>query len=316
MITTLIACLLAVQPLVVTGNDTGLWFIGDREPGFPRAQHALCTRVTAEKYEVMQSLLHRPVVMGVDAKAVWFVDAGEGISLYSMRLPQSKESETPRPDAQQGITLHGYLETELQPTDLVVLAGEPVVAFGGSTLILFTFTGNVWESLPTLNEQDASIAILQDQLIAAVPHDDGITMWYLHGEQWERGDVIALEGQLLDLITLDDWPILVLDHGETVHVVGLQRGDPIAITSLKKPKGRWGVARSSTGLSVVGVERIGTTTVIDIGWPSGDLSDPIVLDERKESLNPLFSILTFVAPLVMLMLMFSMIRRIRQKQSK
>jgi hypothetical protein len=108
----------------------------------------------------------------------------------------------------------------------------------------------------------------------------------------------------------------VLESDGIVNIVGLQHGNPVDIASFEKPRGGWGVAPSTTGLSLVAVERIGTTTVIDIGWPSGDLCETIVLEEQFDSTSLIVTALTFVLPLVMMLVMLSWIRRLRQKTTK
>ena len=62
-----------------------------------------------------------------------------------------------------------------------------------------------------------------------------------------------MEGELVDLICRDDWPIFVSRVGETITLAGLQQEGFVEIASLDIPKGRWGVSSSPFGLSVGGV---------------------------------------------------------------
>jgi hypothetical protein len=97
--------------------------------------------------------------------------------------------------------------------------------------------------------------------------------------------------------------------GENALLSGIQQGGLVEIASFKIPKGRWGVSSSPEGITVVGVERKGTTTVLDIGWPSGSLSESIVLEERFQEDDTLLTTFLFVSMLVVSMILIIKIRR-------
>ena len=96
-------------------------------------------------------------------------------------------------------------------------------------------------------------------------------------------------------------------------MAGLQQEGFVEIASLDIPKGRWGVSSSPFGLSVVGVERKGITTVIDIGWPSGAISEPIIFEERPMQDDSLLVTVLFVSTLAVSIILISKIRRPVQK---
>lgn len=309
MIGFIAVCLLATQSLTASGTNDGLWFVGDRPPDAIGHEHELCERQESDKYWVVRPMIRRPAAMVVDSNTMWFVDIGSGVELYKVALSGNGSSNA------SGATGHGktrmiaFLQKNQQPTDLIVEDEQPIIAFGGSTLELYKYTGLGFEQLAILDKSGAQVAKLNSRLIAAAPEVGGVTMWHLNGESWKGGDFIEFEGHLVDLLVHDDWPILIVEDAATVNVIGLQHGGPIEIASLDVPRGRWGVFSSPHGLSAVGVERIGKTTVVDIGWPSGVVSRQIVLQEEVRSSGTFLTTLTFIIPLVLLILFVTISRR-------
>jgi hypothetical protein len=321
-----LSCVFSYSPLALTGNETGLWFVGDINPqaatfsGKPQdLDYELCERFLEKQYIVVRPFTRRPAALAIGKQALWFIDDTSGIGLYKIHLPSLQGAMTSKNTSLQSSTLEAVFETDEKPTDFLMYQGQPLVAFGNSpegVLHVFQYQDKKWNALAPLVGSHAHVALLQDQLIAAVASDVGISMWYFKEGSWLGGDELEIEGELVDLICRDDWPIFVSRVDETITLTGIQQGGLVEIASFDIPKGRWGVSSSSFGLSVVGVERKGITTVIDIGWPSGAISEPIILEERVMQDDSLLVTVLFVSMLVVSIILISKIRRPVQKTTK
>jgi hypothetical protein len=318
MIEHLLVCVLSSSPLALTGNENGLWFVGDIEPSasFSSRPHdidyELCERYSSTQYVVIHPFTRRPLALATNKKTLWFIDEGSGIGLYKIQLSGSVRSSTSRRASLQAPTMEAFFEEQENPTDFLIYQEQPLLAFCDSdkgVLELFQYQEREWNTLQALQGTHIQVAVLQDQLIAAVPKGSGVEMWYLREDGWFGGDKLELEGTLVDLICQSDWPILVSTANEKAVLSGIQQGGLLEIASFNIPKGRWGVSPSPEGITVVGVERKGTTTVLDIGWPSGSLSGPIVLEERFREDDTLLTSILFASMLVVSTILFFKIRR-------
>ncbi len=319
MIECALISILLGSPLALTGNDSGLWFVGDIDPSAatfsgkpPDLDFELCERFSEQQYVVVRPFTRRPAALTVHKQTLWFIDDTIGVGMYKIRLANMLRASTSRNASLQSSTLEALFETKDKPTDFLMYQGEPLLAFGDSqngSLELFQYQNRKWNALQSLEGINVHVGLLQDQLIAALPRDSGVAMWYMKDGSWHGGDEHAVEGNLVDLLCRDDWPILVTTSGGEVTLTGIQQGGLIEIASFPMPKGRWGVSSSPMGLSVVGVERKGTTTVLDIGWPSGSISEPVVLEERFRESDTLLTTVLFVSMLAVSVILILKIRR-------
>jgi hypothetical protein len=317
MIDVFFVCALLQAPLALSGDESGVWFIGDINPtqatfsGLPLdLDYELCERVSTEQYEVMQLFTRRPMAIAIDKNRVWYIDGTTGIGLYKLQFSVDTKSNL------HPSTFEAFIETSNTPTDFLIFKGVPTLAIENSQhdgIELLQFRDRTWESLPSLQGEHARVARVQDQLIAAVPSDSGVRMWSLQDGRWLGGDEYALQGKLVQLISHDDWPILAVEQKNEVTLHGVQRGGLVEITSFATPKGRWGVSSSETGITVFGVQRKGTITLLDIGWPSGSVSEPIILQERKKAGGSMVTTLLFVSMLAVSLILILRMRSSVQK---
>ncbi|MBC8310460.1 MAG: hypothetical protein ISR75_01370 [Phycisphaerales bacterium] len=267
----ILLCLCSAQPLASIGNGNEVWFVGDQDPtvlnfdsstkGF---DYSICRRISNDAFTPVQRLSRRPVDMVLHEGNIWFVDDVSGTSLYTLQLTRENRQAHSR-----NISLQSVLEVEETPTGVVSLGSSIVVCYGGDTLQLHSFNGSVWEELPSLNLASASVASLEGELLAVAPHQLGAELWSLIEGKWQGGEVVEMQGTFREVLIKDRWPLLIFTEGQRGQIIGLQESAPIEIGSFDVPKGRWSVVASPLGLSILGVERNGTTSVVDIGWPSG-----------------------------------------------
>ncbi|MBC8201295.1 MAG: hypothetical protein H8E86_04545 [Planctomycetes bacterium] len=317
MIEVLLACSLLQAPLALTGDKTGAWFIGDISPtqatfsGLPLdVDFELCERVSREEYEVLQLFTRRPLAIALDKKTVWYIDRANGVGLYRLQLSVHTKSVL------HPSTLEAFIETANEPTDFLLLDGLPTLALGdlqNDVLTVSQFRDRKWEPLPLLQGKHARIAQIQGQLIAVVPSDTGGVMWTLKEGSWQEGDAFTYEGKLVQLLSHEDWPILVTSQNGNITLRGIRRGGLVEIASFATPKGRWGVSSSTGGITVIGVQRKGIITLIDIGWPSGSVSAPIILNERKKAGSSVVTTLLFVSMVAVSLFLILRIRATVQK---
>jgi hypothetical protein len=324
MIELILSCILCASPLAITANDSGLWFMGDVAPDksafSSRAKDLdfdLCQRYSSNEYVAVAPFTRRPSYLAVEADTLWFVDASAGVGLYSMKLENVKSTSTSKNLLVRMPILQSIYKTIEKPTGLVILEEQPVLIFDepeNNATTMVQFKDKDWVSLPSLPESGAKVAIFGSQLHAAVPTEGGTSLWYLQNGLWLSGDIVKFKGNLIDLLYRDNWPILVTSDAKDVTLTGIQQGGPVHLATLPLPKGRWGVAPTPEGLTVIGVQRKGIITSIDIGWPSGSVAEPIVLQERfKEDDSLLVSVL-FVSLVLASLLLISKIRKPLQKK--
>jgi hypothetical protein len=281
------ACLFMLQPLAATGGNDGIWFVGDLDPsvinfdvttkGF---DYALCMRGTKNEYVNLKRLSHRPIAIERFKDTVWFVDYTSSVALYAVE----KQS-----DGTNELALQGIMESDSAPTDLIASNDKLYICFGNTSLQLFTFVNGVFEQLPSLNVKNARVADSGGFLMAAAPAENGASVWKFVGDQWVGGDIVRLQGDFVALETKEDWPLFISIENQQCNIVGLQQSKGIQISSFEIPRGRWSLLPAPTGLCVMGVERNGTVTAVDIGWPSGRLSDPIKLQIGSGAVPSIFS---------------------------
>jgi hypothetical protein len=304
MIGLVAACLFVATPqLAATGNDSGLWFIGDTDPTVvnfdPKTKgldYALCSRSSTDSYQLLQRLNHRPEHIVLFQNSIFCVDYNLNISLYS--IPQSVSAHR---DVTAKMSLQSILHLQKSPTDVLSSEHSIIVCCGGSSLLLNAFDGTNWKELPTLKKPNARVTILSGTTIAAVPSEDGVTLWTLSDGTWVVGETVSLLGTFETILAKDDWPILVSIKNGLAHIVGIQQGKRIEIATCEVPKGRWSLVPSPLGLSMLGVERNGTTTVLDISWPSGNNIDLTVMHQAEIERASFFESYSFL----LLMVVFS-----------
>lgn len=320
MIGILAICLFVSQPLAATGNDQGVWFIGDLDPTAIHydqqtrgLDYAICSRNSDDTYIILQRLAHRPSLVAKHRNKIWFVDNEEnGFNLYSLLLPLSPNQKSRK------IVLEWTIEAELEATDLLVYQNSITVCCGDVCLALLSFGTNINEIEALCDQPNARVANIGGELLAAVPSENGATIWSLLAtEEWIIRDKVEYEGDLVSIFAKDDWPVLVVEHEGRGHVIGIYLGKTIEIASFDIPKGRWSVVRSPYGCTVMGVERNGTTTVLDIGWPSGELDKTSKLRLDNSKIPSIFTRYPFLLPaMLVFFFVFLRMRRSNSKKTK
>lgn len=286
MIGILAACIFVATPhLAATGNEAGVWFIGDSDPTVvdfdPKTNglnYSLCRRDSIDTYKLLRRFNHRPDHIVLHQDSIWCVDYKSSISLYSIT-----ESGVGQRPISTKVSLQSILDLQKPPTDVLSTAGDIIVCCGGRSLLLNSFDGSAWQELPTLEESNARVTVHMGNLMAAVPNEFGVTLWTLSDGVWKAGETIELVGTFDSILSKDDWPILVSIKDEISYIVGVQHGERVEIASCAVPKGRWTIVPSPFGLCMLGVQRNGTTTVLDIGWPSGENSDIKIMVQSEYS---------------------------------
>ena len=107
----------------------------------------------------------------------------------------------------------------------------------------------------------------------------------------------------------DGWILFVAQFEENCNIVGIQHAQSIPIASFVIPKGRWAVLPSPEGLSVLGVQRNGTTNAVDIGWPSGRQSLPFALEEDEGTGGFFMDQFPLFVPLVLFLMIVLLLSR-------
>lgn len=286
MIGIIAACVIVATPhLAATGNEYGIWFIGDTDPTKvdydPKTQgldYSLCRRNSIDTYQLLRRLNHRPDHIVLHQDSIWCVDYNSGISLYSISGIGTEQ----RPVSSK-MSLQSILELQLKPTDFLARDSEIIVCCGEESLQLNSFDGSTWQELPILNESNARVTIHLGNVLAAVPCEAGAKLWTLAEGAWKEGETIDLVGTFDSILSKEDWPILVSIEDGKAHLVGIQKGKQVDIATCQVPKGRWSIVPTPVGLCMLGVQRNGTITALDIGWPSGKNSDIKILHQAEFS---------------------------------
>ncbi|HIB00577.1 MAG TPA: hypothetical protein EYO31_01475 [Phycisphaerales bacterium] len=310
MISFVAICLLAWQPLASTGNDQGMWFIGDQDPTVLNfdaktkgLDYSICARVSTEGYVILQRLSRRPIDMMVIEETLWFLDYSSSVALYAIR----KSGDEHRSIAQA--TMQGILEIDVIPTELLSLRDLVVVGCSTESLQVHTFDGHDWKQLPTLEEPNARLANHNGTLVAAAPNEQGVHLWSLSDEQWQEGPLVELQGTLYDIMTKQNWLLFVSTKGDKAYILGLQGTNPIEIASFDIPKGSWSLVPSPEGITVIGVERNGTTSVLDLSWPSGITNGWVSLQQDTTNDLSIFERFPYLMPATVVLLFFLLMSR-------
>jgi len=311
-----LTCIIAFQPLASTGTENGMWFIGDEDPtriNFDAKtmglEYSVCARMSKDAYIVVQQLGHRPVDLAIHQDAIWFIDFTTSISLYSIRQEERETSGTK-------IKLQSLLEAKSKPTDLVSMQDELIIGCADDALELFSYKESKWNQLQTLDASKAQLVNHGGVLKAFSQGDGGVQLWSYVDGVWNIGHYYETKGSLFDVLTKDDWLLIVSSEVSTASIAGIQEESLIDIASFTKPKGGWSVVESPEGLTVVGVERNGATSILDIGWPSGHMDSWIELKKEQQSSGLLTEQFQFLIPALLVLLIYVlMTRRGKRQQS-
>ena len=305
MISFVLASVLATQPLMATGNDAGVWFVRDTEPGMIGPQHELCHQIDQDTFQVVLPLAKRPIALAVHGQILWFVGDSDPPILYRARLVENQATGDLRTVPRGRATAVTPLEIQGLVRDLVFMQDEPVFVIDNGGVQCFDMKGLAITS--KLTGDDAHVAMQGSNLIGAVSNMNIVTLYTLKDGSWQAGEKHEINGELQDLVVHDGWPLLITTHDDLVEIIGLQQGKQMKISSFSKPSGRWSVV-DSDGLHVLGVERNGTSTAFSIGWPSGKRTEPVDLSEQYGSVEAIeltMMIVTTVIFFVVLMLILS-----------
>ena len=244
MIGIIAACIIVATPhLAATGNESGIWFIGDTDPTKvdfdPKTQgldYSLCRRNSVDTYQLLRRLNHRPDQIVLHQGSIWCVDYNAGISLYSI-----SEIGTEHRPVSSKMSLQSILDLGLKPIDVLSTDLEIIVSCGEDSLQLHSFDGSTWQELPTLKESNARVTIHLGNILAAVPCEEGVKLWTLDGDAWKEGEAIDLVGTFDSILSKEDWPILVSIKDGTAYLAGIQKGKRVDLATCQVPKGRWSI---------------------------------------------------------------------------
>lgn len=319
MILFLLSGILAAQPLMAASNDAGVWFVRDNEPGSVGPMHELCQQFGTDAYQVVLPLAKRPVAFAVHDQTLWFIGDGESPVLYRSRLIEDQSTGTFRPvlrgraEAVQPLDIQGTI------LDLLFLQDEPllVVENGG----IQCFNANSIAVTPLLQATGGRISVRGDALIAVTPDSvlqkKGVRIWRDTDEGWRGGEFTEVEGKLHNFIFHEDWPLLILSQGGIASVVGLLDGNSVEFATFPVLAGRWAVIpKHESGLVAIWVERNGTVTTNDIGWPSRTVSEPVVLSRQHDKAQGVEITLMIVTSFAFFILISTIIRNGSKKSKK
>ena len=321
MIISVLAMVVSVlQPLAVTGNDRGMWFVGDLDPTVINydqnkkgLDYAICSRNSEDTFTILKRLAHRPELAVTHGNNLWFVDnIDNGFNLYSFFVPQHAEQKGRKA---RRVLLKWTIEGDFTPTDVVVYQDSVTVCCSDTCLAILSFATAVTEIEPLCNQPNARVANLNGELLAVVPDVNGAVIWSLKEKEWSVRNEIGFDGELVSIFVKDDWPVLVTKTGQTGHLLGVRHGKSVKMASFEIPAGRWSVVPSQYGCTVLGVERNGTTSALDIGWPSGDVGSSMSLDLDTSNMPSFFTKFPFLVP-SMLFGIFLILRARRMRVKK
>ena len=306
MIALVIASFLATQPLVATGNDLGVWFVRDNAPGATGPSHELCYQIEKDKYQVVLPLAKRPIALAVQEQTLWFVGASDPPILYRARLVKNQTtgafSTVPhgRANAVKPISVPGTIK------DLVFLDDDPILVVEHEGVQCYNIDGSSRTS--KLQGDGIHISVQGSSLIATTRSGNTTTLHTFNGEVWKPIGNFEVDGNIQTLMVHDGWPILITTNDNEVEIIGLQQDEVVKIAAFQILSGRWAII-SGGGLHAIGVERNGTTTAFNIGWPSGRTSDPIELGEQHGSVKMVELLVMIVTTGIFIMMMISILRR-------
>jgi hypothetical protein len=313
MIFFVIASVLATQPLMATGNDVGVWFVRDTEPGTIGPLHQLCQQIDQESYQVILPLAKRPIALAVHEQTVWFVGESEPPILYRARLVKNQSTGDLRTVPLGRATAVASLELRGAIRDLIFIHNEPVLVVKDGGVQCFDIRGEA--VTPILIGEEIHVAIQNGALIGAVSHGNDVTMHMFEDGVWKMGGTFEINGNLEDLIVHDGWPLLITTHHDEIEIVGLQQDEQMKIAVFPKLAGRWSIVEGG-GLRVLGVERSGTTTAFDVGWPSGKKTETIELTEQYGSIEALELTMLIVTTVIFFVVMMLILSRKPKKLLK
>ncbi len=299
MIAFVIASVLATQPLISTGNDLGGWFVRDTEPGGIGPQHELCQLFDHDQYQVVLPLAKRPIALAVHDQTLWFVGASDPPVLYRARLVENQATGDLRTDPRGRAVAVSPLEMDGVIRDIVILQDNPVLIVENEGIQCFDLGGNA--VTPNLPGEEIHVSRLGDKWIGAVSNSHALTLHTLDDGLWQMGKSHEIDGKLQDLVVHDGWPLFIVGHENAVDVIGMQQERLVKIASFPQPSGRWSVVEGEA-LRVIGVERNGTTTAFEIGWPSGNNTDQVELTEQFGSIEPVELTLMIVTTVIFFVL--------------
>ncbi len=306
MIFFVIASIFATQPLMSTGNDIGVWFVRDIEPGSIGHPHELCQQIDQESYQVVIPLAKRPIALSVHDQTLWFVGEGEPPILYRARLVENQATGDLRTVPRGRAAAVVPLEMTGVIRDILFLQDNPIFVIENGGVQCFDISEK--PVIPKLIGKEAHVTLFGNAWIGAVSTGSKVTMFSCTDEGWQARETYEVDGELTDLIVHDGWPLLITMHDDEVEIIGLQQEQQVRIASFPEPSGRWSVVESD-GLHVLGVERNGTTTAFRIGWPSGKNTEPIELTEQYGSIESIELTLMIVTTVIFFVVMTLILSR-------
>jgi hypothetical protein len=313
MIFFVLASVLVTQPLMATGNKFGVWFVRDTEPGTIGPPHELCQQIDQDSYQVILPLAKRPIALAVHEQTIWFIGESEPPTLYRARLVENQATGVMGTVPQGRATAVTSLAMQGVVRDLVFIHDEPVLVVEDEGLQCFDIRGAALTS--KLTGLDVHVSVQGGDLIGAVSRENSVTMHILNDKTWQVTGTFALDGELKDLIVHEGWPLLITTHDDEIEIIGLQQDDQVKIATFPKLAGRWSVVEGD-GLHVLGVERNGTTTAFDIGWPSGKKTEKKELVEQYSSIEAVELTMMIVTTAIFFVVMVLILNRKPKKLIK
>jgi hypothetical protein len=313
MIAFVIAGIIATQPLMATGNELGVWFVRDTEPGTLGPKHELCYLFDQEKYQVVLPLSKRPTALAIHDQTLWFVGDSQHPVLYRARLIENQETGEMRTVPNGKAIAVTSLPIVGEIREIVFLNNEPIVVVEHEGMHCFGIDGVA--ITPKLVGEGWHIAVLRDGLVAAKSDEANTIVCIFEDGAWEETGSYNIEGKVHDFIVHDSWPILVTTKNNAIQIVGLQQNESVSIASFPNLTGRWAVIVGG-GLHAIGAERNGTITAFDIGWPSGTTSERIVLVEQHGSIKAVEMVLLIATTCMFFIMMLSILKSKPKKSNK
>lgn len=313
MIAFLIAGILATQPLMATGNERGVWFVRDAEPGTLGPRHELCFLLDQDKYQVVLPLSNRPTALAIHNQTLWFVGDSQHPVLYRARLIENQTTGDLQTVPSGKATAVTSLPIVGEIQDIVFLDTEPIVVVEHEGTQCVGIDGV--PITPRLVGGGWHITVLGDALVAVMSDETNTIVRVFEDGAWKETGRYNIEGRVHDFIVHDAWPILVTTKDNAIQLVGLQQNESVNIASFPNISGRWAVVAGG-GLHAIGVERNGTITAFDIGWPSGTTSETIVLVEQHKSIAALEIVLLVATTCMFFIMMLSIFKAKPKKSNK
>ncbi|MDP7009566.1 MAG: hypothetical protein QGI78_08360 [Phycisphaerales bacterium] len=314
MIASVLASLLVAQQLVSTSNNVGVWFVHDRPPGSTGALYEICQRIDESNYQVVIPLSKRPIALAVHDTTLWFVGGETPPVLYRARLHENRATGDLRTDPRGRASAVTTIDIEGRVQDLIILNNDPVLVVEQDGLQCYSLDGK--PITPKVHGHIGACSTQEEKLRLALQEEQQITVHTYQDHAWNVGDQFSIDGKLQDFFTFDDWPVVISSKNGVVSFIGVQQGTPVTFATFPEPAGRWAVVGHDSGIQVIGVERNGTTTAMEIGWPSGQVSSPRVLTKQYGSARPLELTLMIVTSVILFIVLTLIIRGNAKKSQK